>query len=312
MHSLHDRIHLVNGMALQLAAFDLNLLLVFDAVMETRNVTRAADKLGLSQPALSHALNRLRWRLKDQLFVRTNAGMSPTPRAELLAEPIRRILADLQRALVTEVFAPEAADRAFAIAVNNYAALVLAAPVFSACRVHAPQVRLNFRPSGTLDVVELLNRGELDLAVLGQAPAAGRLRSELLLEDRFVAVVRRGHPAAGAALVPETLAQTPHLVISSSGDNVDFIAAELAERDLVRHVAAEAPYLSAGPILLQSDMLAVVGRRIAEEFRRAFPIEILELPFASPPVSARLVWHSRFDDDDGHKWLRKLIASALL
>ncbi len=295
---------------LQLATFDLNLLLVFDAVMETRSVTRAADKLGLSQPALSHALNRLRWRVKDQLFVRTSEGMMPTPRAELLAEPVRRILADLQRALAAEVFAPETAERTFSIAVNNYSALVLAAPVYSACRAQAPGVKLNFRPSGTLDAVEMLDRGELDLAILGRPPAPGRLRSELLVEDQFVAVVRRGHPAARAALSAEALAGTSHLVISSSGDDVDFVAAELSSRGLTRSVSAEAPYLSAGAILLQSDMLAVMGRRVAEEFRRAYPIEILELPIASPPVCASLVWHSRFDDDDGHKWLRKLVASA--
>lgn len=297
-------------MAPSLATFDLNLLLVLEAVLETRSVTRAADKLGLSQPALSHALNRLRWRLKDQLFVRTPEGMAPTPRAEMLAEPVRRMLAELQRALAAEAFAPETAERTFSVAVNNYAAVVLAAPLLGACRVLAPKVRLNFRPSGTLDVIELIDRGVLDAAVLGRPLEPGRLKAELLLEDDFVAVTRRGHPAAEAALTAEALAATPHLVISSSGDNVDFIADALEERGLQRLVAAEAPYLSAGAMLVQSDMLAVMGRRVAEEFRRAYPIEILALPVPSPPVRSYLVWHSRFDDDEGHRWLRKLVAGA--
>lgn len=312
MHCLHLFIQMAHAMAEPLATFDLNLLLVFDAVLETRSVTRAADRLGLSQPALSHALNRLRWRLKDQLFVRTPDGMAPTPRAELLAEPVRRMLADLQRALAVEVFDPHTAERTFSIAVNNYAAVVLAAPVFSGCRVLAPKVRLNFRPSGTLEVVDLIDRGHLDLAILGRPPSSGRLAVELLLEDQFVAVVRRGHPAAEADLTAETLAETPHLLISSSGDNVDFVEQELQARGLNRVVAAETPYLSAGAVLVQSDMLAVMGRHIAEEFRRAYPIAILPLPVPAPPVRSYLVWHSRFDDDEGHRWLRKLIASVAL
>jgi DNA-binding transcriptional LysR family regulator len=297
-------------MAISLATFDLNLLLVFDAVMETRSVTRAADKLGLSQPALSHALKRLRWQLKDRLFVRTNEGMRATPRAELLAEPLRRVLADLQRALSAEAFVPKTAERSFSIAVNNYAAVVLVGPVIESCAASAPMVRLNFRPSGTLDVVALIDRAELDLAIVGQPPTISRLNSRLVREDEFVAVVRLGHPATNKRLTVKSFAAIPHLVISSSGENVDFVATELAERGFSREVVAQAPYLSAGAVLLQSDMVAVMCRRVAEEFRRTHPIAVLPLPIPSPPVSSNLVWHSRFDDDEGHKWLREQISSA--
>ncbi len=298
-------------MAEPLATFDLNLLLVFEAVMETRSVTRAADRLGLSQPALSHALNRLRHRLKDQLFVRTPDGMAPTPRAEMLAEPARRMLADLRRALAAEAFDPATAERVFSVAVHNYAAIVVAGPVLNACRARSPGLRVNFRPSGTLDIVDQIDRGALDLAILGRPLAGGRLSSALLLEDRFVAVVRRGHPmAAGGVLTLEGLARTPHLRISSSLNNVDFIAGELEARGLARTVGAEAPYLSAGPVLMQSDMLAVMGRRVAEAFAQAHPVAMLALPVPSPPARSYLVWHSRFDDDEGHRWLRDLVASA--
>ena len=293
-----------------LATFDLNLLLVFEAVLETRSVTQAAEKLGLSQSALSHALGRLRWQLKDQLFVRTPEGMSPTPRAALLAEPVRRTLADLQRALVADVFVPETAERTFSVAISNYAAVVLAGPIHGACQIQAPKVRLKFRPSGTLGVVGLLDSGVLDMAILVSAPKEARFNSRLIREDSFVATVRRGHPAAAAALTAQAFAATPHLVISSSGDNIDFVAEGLAARGLTGEIAAEAPFLSAGAVLLQSDMLAVMGRGVAEAFRRAYPIEILELPIASPPVRVWLVWHSRFDDDQGHRWLRDLILSA--
>src|SRR5579862_4163432 len=106
-------------------AFDLNLLIVFDAVMQERSVTRAGHRIGLSQPAMSHALNRLRYMLKDELFVRSPGGMVPTPRAEALAEPLRRALNDVQLALEPVTFKAESSERRFAVAVNNYAAVVL-------------------------------------------------------------------------------------------------------------------------------------------------------------------------------------------
>src|SRR5579859_7050896 len=124
-------------------AFDLNLLIVFDAVMQERSVTRAGSRIGLSQPAMSHALNRLRYMLKDELFVRTPEGMAPTPRAEILAEPLRNVLSDLQLALEPVTFDPAASDRSFSIAVNNYAAMVLSPPLVAATRAAAPSVRLD-------------------------------------------------------------------------------------------------------------------------------------------------------------------------
>jgi DNA-binding transcriptional LysR family regulator len=295
---------------MQLKTFDLNLLLVFEAVLRERSVTKAGEKLGLSQPAMSHALNRLRWMLKDQLFVRTPQGMTPTPRAEQLAEPISRALLDLQRTLDPEDFVAEEAHRRFVVAVNNYAAVVLAGPVFGECRAVAPNVRLSLRPSGTLDVTEMLDRGELDLAVLGRQAQASRFSSQTLIEDHYVAVTRRGHPMTQQRLDLDAFAALPHLVISSSGDDLGFVDAGLEARGLARAVMAEAPYLAAGALLTQSDMVAVIGRQMAEEFRRGHAIELTPLPIPSPPLSSIMVWHSRFDDHPAHKWLRGVAAAV--
>src|SRR5258705_2150163 len=130
MHQIHCR-H-VEMLQMNWRAFDLNLLVVFEALMQDGSVTRAGTRLGISQPALSHALNRLRYLLKDQLFIRTPNGMVATPRAEQLAVPLRQALTDMQRALEPEAFVPAEASRRFSIAVNNYAAIVLAAPLISA------------------------------------------------------------------------------------------------------------------------------------------------------------------------------------
>src|SRR5882757_5940855 len=169
-------------------AFDLNLLIVFDAVMQERSVTRAGGRIGLSQPAMSHALNRLRYMLKDELFIRAPDGMVPTPRAEALAQPLRNALSEMQLALEPAAFDPAAADRRFVLAVNNYAAVVLAPPLVVAASAAAPSVRLDLRPTGTVaaSVLDRLDRGDLDLTIGVIEGPGERFASALLLEDPFV------------------------------------------------------------------------------------------------------------------------------
>jgi DNA-binding transcriptional LysR family regulator len=231
--------------AMNWGAFDLNLLIVFDAVMQERNVTKAGQRIGLSQPAMSHALNRLRYMLKDELFIRTPDGMAPTPHAERLAPPLRTALSELQAALEPDAFVPAEAERRFALAVNNYAAVVLAPSLVAAVAEAAPRVSLDLRPSGTLDIVERLDRGELDLAICSVDTVGERFAHCALFEDPFVVVMRHGHPArAGrhkASLLIETFAELPHLEISSSGDDTGFIDRRLAECGLARRIAHRAP-----------------------------------------------------------------------
>jgi DNA-binding transcriptional LysR family regulator len=295
---------------MKLATLDLNLLVVFEAILRERNVTKAGERLGLSQPATSHALNRLRWMLKDQLFIRTPDGMLPTPRAEQLGQRVRHALGELQSALDAEEFHPQQAKRRFTVAVNNYAAVVLAGPITAECAALAPNLRISLRPSGTLDLPDLLDRGELDLAIAAVDPPVSRFSAQVLIEDRYVAAMRRGHPIGKRKFDLKTFAALPHLVISSSGEDLRFVDVALAAKGYARNVALEAPYLSAGAILTQSDMVAVLGRQIAQEFRRANDIELKELPFDSPVLRSIMLWHKRFDDLPAHRWLRETIMSV--
>ena len=296
--------------AMNWGAFDLNLLIVFDAVMQERSVTRAGSRIGLSQPAMSHALNRLRYMLKDELFVRTPDGMVPTPRAELLAPPLRNALSEMQLALEPAAFDPAASDRRFALAVNNYAAVVLAPPLVAAVSAAAPAVRLDLRPSGTLDIIERLDRGDLDLAIGGMDSPGERFVAAALLEDPFVMVMRSGHPASRRKLSAAVFAALPHLEISSSGEDTGFIDRWLAERGLARRIALRAPYLSAAAILAQSDLVATLSRRIAQEFVRNHPLQLREPPYQSPRVRSSLLWHRRLDRHPAHRWLRDVIVSV--
>jgi DNA-binding transcriptional LysR family regulator len=289
----------------KLNAIDLNLLVVFDALMLERNVTRAARRLALSQPALSHALGRLRHMLKDELFIRSPKGMIPTPRAEQLASPVRRALDELQRSLEPPQFDPSSATRNFRVAVDNYAAIVLVAPVAMRIAKLAPGVTLDFRPSGTLNVHDLLDRGQLDLAIGPTSELGERFAQQQLLEDSFVAVLRPSHEVVRARkLTAETFAALPHLEISSSRHVTDFIDRALSRSKLARQITLHAPFLSAARILAGSDAVAVLPRRVARELTGYRPFAFHDLPFTSPVVTTTMMWPRWLDNEPAHRWLR--------
>ena len=305
MHSHH-----IYMLQMNWGAFDLNLLIVFDAVMQERNVTRAGQKIGLSQPAMSHALNRLRYMLKDQLFVRTPEGMVPTPRAEQLAAPLRRALSEMQLALQPESFVAQQADRRFTIAVNNYAAVAVSPTLVAAAADAAPSVQLDLRPSGTLRIVDLLDRGELDLAIGSFADPGERFGLVHLLEDRFVLATGRDHPAEPGDRSPDAIAALAYLEISSSREDTGFIDDWLAEHGLARRIAHRAPYLAVPRILSQSDLVAILCRRVAEAYLRIDKLQLRELPCPSPPVTIGMLWHRRLENQPANTWLRELVAAV--
>jgi DNA-binding transcriptional LysR family regulator len=292
-----------------LRSLDFNLLVVFDAVMQDRSVTRAAARLNVAQPTVSHALTRLRSALKDDLFVRTPEGMAPTPKSEILAPAVRAALVGLNTALdSTEPFVPATADHHFTIAVNNHAALVLAPALAAAAAADAPGVLLDFRPSGTFDVAARLDRGELDLAVGGVVAAGERFSDLRLFHDGFVVLTRQGHPAAASGtLTLPAFANAPHLEITSSGEDIEFVDTFLAQKNLSRRIALRAPLLATSATLLQSDMVAVISERAAHEFARLAPLVVLPLPFTSPHLTTAMSWSRRVGSVPSHRWLRDLV-----
>src|ERR1700722_6554185 len=224
--------------------FDFNLLIVFDAMMLERSVTRAGRRIGLSQPAVSHALNRLRYMLQDELFVRTADGMMPTPRADRLAQPLSSALSEMRLAMTPDKFDPATSDHHFNIVVNNYAAIVLSPPLVTAISKAAPALRLDIRPSGNWNIIDALDRGDVDLALGALEGPGDRFLSAPLLEDRWVLVMRRGHPAGRRKLSAEGLATLSHLEISSSYEDTGFIDQWLGKSQLVRRIALRAPALA--------------------------------------------------------------------
>ena len=299
----------MNKKAPKLGAIDLNLLVVFDAIMRDRSVTRAGQRLGLSQPAISHALTRLRHMLKDELFVRSPNGMVPTPRAEELATPIRIALDGLQQSLEPVQFEPSKATTTFRIAVDNYAAIVLVAPIAAHIAKIAPGVTLDFRPSGTLNVLELLDRSELQLALGPSGVQGERFSRRRLLQDQFVVVHRKGHPAAiGQEFPTEKLATLPQLEISSAQFGSDL--EDSSPRRSKAKAAMRAPFLSAAQILATSDLVAVLPLNVASNMIRSHHLVFHRLSRSPRPIESAMIWLRRLDNQPAHAWLRDVISQV--
>ena len=297
-----------------LGAIDLNLLVVFDAVMRERNVTRAGQRVGLSQPAMSYALVRLRHMLKDELFVRSPKGMLPTPRAEQIALPIRQALDNLQHSLEPAEFNPSEAQRTFRIAADSYAAMVLVPPAAIRLAKAAPNVTLAFRPSGTLDIPDLLDRGQLELAIGSFAHKGERFSRRQLLEDTFVAVLRKSHPVGTTdrKLTLEQFAALPHLEVSSPlPQATNFIDDTLSreESQSPDYNACTVPFSGADFGGVRSYFSAAAARRTRTDQLSSSVIR--HLPHASPRIETAMIWPRWFDNQPAHRWLRQTIEAAV-
>jgi len=302
----------LNKPATKLGAMDLNLLVVFDAIMRDRSVTRAGQRLSLSQPAMSHALSRLRHMLKDDLFIRSPNGMIPTPRAEQLATPIRIALDELQQSLEPTQFEPTKAAATFRVAVDNYAAIVLVAPIAAQVARIAPGVTLDFRPSGTLNIPELLDRSELHLSIGPSRVQGERFSFRRLLQDQFVVVHRKGHPAARAReFSTDRLATLPQLEISSARFGADFADAGPGRSKPVLTPAMRAPFLSAAQILATSDLVSVFPLNVAQSMIRSHPLAFRRLSRPPKPIEAAMIWLRRLDNQPAHAWLRDVVTRVV-
>lgn len=302
-----DSIHLMN-----LAGIDLNLLVVFDALMQTRSVTRAGEAIGLSQPAASNALARLRRLTQDELFVRTAAGLQPTPGALALATAIQPALQQIQTALIQRPsFDPSTSDRIFTLGMSDYAELTLLPPLLTTLQATAPQVRLRIRSGDRSRLLSLLDSGELDLAC-GIFPERVRWhREQALFRETFVCVCRRDHPTIGEELSLETYIAARHLLVSVKEDMVGRVDTYLAAHQLQRHIAASVPHFLVVPFLLaQSDLIATLARRVVNAFTDWQQIKVLPLPIELSGFSLFMRWHSSTDTDPACCWLRSQIQAV--
>lgn len=292
---------------------DLNLLVVFEAIARTRSVTRAAGDLALSQPAVSHALRRLRRMMGDPLFLRGREGLIPTPRAQAALAEVRTILAAAERLLAGDGFDPATTERAFRFAASDYAMIVILPGVAARLRREAPRARLEVSHIGE-DPRRRLEADEVDLAFVGAAAPEGKLGVRALFRERFVGLICAAHPLAekaarGEADLADYLAW-PHAVASLRGaarNPVDAALEALGER---RRVAMTAPSFSANLAALRgSDLIMSTPARLAD-LGFAQGLVRFELPFAVPDYPYLMIWSRRAEEDAASRWLRELVAGA--
>jgi DNA-binding transcriptional LysR family regulator len=295
--------------AVNLRAVDLNLLTVFRAIYEERQITRAGVRLGLGQSAISHSLLRLRDLFADRLFVRTPNGVEPTPRAHSAAESIFEALATIELTLnASEAFDPAQSTRTFRIGMLDYGAALLAPVLGRALTDQAPLATVQIHHSTTDQSIERLDRGELDLVTgpFGELPA--RFAAQDLCDDQYVLVARRRHPGLRGKLTPQLLAGLGHVAIAAGMHPQMAVDRALGRLDLKRRIAMSVPHFATAPhAVSSSDLVAIMPRRLAVSYRAQFKLSLHLVPLELPRLRIQAVWHRRSERDPGLLWLKETI-----
>ena len=298
----------------QMESSDLGLLLALDAMLQEASVTRAARRVGLSTPAMSHALARLRQRLSDPLLVRAGRAMVLTPRAEALRPQVAALVGQARHVLEPEQpFLPQLLRRRFTVVLSDYVLAVLGPTWDRLLSAEAPHLELRSIPNSPDDAT-LLREGSADLAIGIYGVLPPELRTRPLLTDRFVCAVRKDHPQIGKRLQLDEFIAIPQVQIAPRGKPGGYVDDMLAERGLSRRVARAVPYFHSALFLVsQSNYLVTVSERIATMYADSLGLRILPPPLPLRPYALSLLWHPRFDADPAHLWLReKLLGAAKL
>jgi DNA-binding transcriptional LysR family regulator len=300
--------------ATKLRRLDFALLLIFQEVYRSHRSTAAAERLGLSQPAISHALGRLRDLFGDPLFLRRPTGLQPTARANELAPKIDALL--VQAAATIDgprEFDAESTRRHFRISANDFAATLITAPLLSALGSEAPQARLSLSfAGGPSQAFRKLREGDLDIAI-GRFPSVPEdCHVERLFQETYQVVARSRHPALRSGLTLDIYLSLDHLIVSFAGDLVGTIDEILARDGHSRRVAASSPmFLSAFAAAAASDLIVTAPRRLAVRFARRFGLRVLDLPFAAEPFPVDMIRSRSSTGDPAVDWLVERIRCSV-
>ncbi|MFG2531808.1 LysR family transcriptional regulator [Streptomyces sp. NPDC048516] len=294
------------------ANIDLNLLTALDALLEEQSVTAAADRLGLSGPAMSRALGRIRRTIGDPVLVRAGRHMVPTPRALEIRAEVRRLVEAAHGVLAPSAPAdPAQLARVFTLYANDLFVTALGPRLVARVAEEAPQVVLRFLGESHVDV-PLLRDGVADLELGVIDSPEPEIRREELFVDHNVAVVREGHPLTTGKLTARRFADAPHLNFSRRGRLTGPVDAALAERGLRRRVIATVPTVAASLMMVRdTDAVGLANARAAASMVRGLGLRTLPIPFALPPMTMEMAWHPRHEADAGHRWLRATVRTMV-
>lgn len=290
-------------------ACDLNLLAVFQSLAHHLNTTKTAKDLGLSQPAVSHALGRLRLMFNDPLFVRASRGLTPTSKARELMTPIEKILTDTEALFREVAFDPAKEKRVFKISTTDYFEVIALPQIIKKISEIAPGIQLVTRATLGHLQKDAFENGELDLAIAGYfGDLPEGYYQQTVFRDDFVCVGRRGNALLKGQFTPKKYAAATHLLISPQGDMKSKTQLALKKLKLEqRFQAGISSFTSPGWMIAESDLLLTCPRKLANAYEKYLPIEQVKLPFSLDSINVVQVWHARHHRDQAHVWLRNLI-----
>jgi DNA-binding transcriptional LysR family regulator len=289
---------------------DLNFLFMLEALLDEGGVSAAADRLGLSQPAMSHALARLRKRFGDPLFVKTRAGMRPTPTAERIGLVSRKVLSLVREEILEGgAFDPATTTRTFTLGLSDMAATILLGQITERFATSAPLARLRVVNVREKDIAPQLEEGLVDLIVGTYALKSPSVMQQALFDATdYVCIVRTGHPSIRARLSLDQFVATPHVIAIQNAEANDFVDKALRSRGLSRRVAVEVPSLLPLPkVVACTDYVALVPAALATLAQKMTPLRILEPPIKPPAPVIKQYWHQRFKADTSVTWLRNTL-----
>lgn len=287
---------------------DLNLLVVLDALLAERSVTRAGVRVGLSQPAVSNALSRLRGLLGDPLLVRAGAAMQPTPRALELAAPVHHALVTLDRALSpSPSFDPETSSHVFRIAAAGDLELTLLPRLLERLQQTAPGIDISTSPASN-QVEDSLRTGAIDLYLGVWFNIPSSLHHHVLRHETFACIARKGHATIRSRLTLKRFTEAGHVLVTPVQQPGNVIETALSDQGLGRRVVFRTPHVLVAPLVVaRTDLIATLPRTVATTFADLLPLNVFTPPLDTPGFPVHMVWHPRSHDHAPHRWIRQVI-----
>ncbi len=299
---------------MNIKSLDVHLLRCFDALMAELSVSRAAEKMGLSQPAMSHALARLRRLFDDPLLLRAQSAMVPTRHALDLRESVLRILAEIDGVVLKKaVFRAETSRMKFVLTAPEYVEYVLAPKLFEVLQKQAPGIDIEFRTPNPERVAEWMEKGEIDFRLAWLRDPPHSLHSKFLFRDEFVCLVRKGHPQIRGAMTAEQYFSLPHVRSrfmrnSPSGRVIDEVVASHGRK--LRIALLMQNFLTVFYTVEHADLIATVPARLAQGLAEQLALQVIEPPLNIPDMRISLYWHERTHREASHRWFRQLLADC--
>lgn len=284
---------------------ELNLLVIFDTIMTEKSITRAAERLSMTQPAVSNAVARMRTNWKDDLFVKDGRNIQPTSYATNLWDQVRTPLQNLNEAIEPGAFDPKTAKRTFRVAVADIAVDTAWLEMRQLFEKEAPGINLHAVPYTIVNTEKVLEDADVDLVLSAKSPINGRILSTHLFDSYHLCVMRKDHPLAKPNLSIEEFAAADHLLVSLSGDSTGPTDQALQQLGLSRRVAITVNHFaSAASIIMDSNLIAMLPSGAIHKHVASGKLSITKPPIEVPPVPVSMLWHKRQDNDAGLKWLR--------